>query len=269
VSPGFFKTAGLPLERGRLLDDYSLRDNVIVVDRAWANRFFPGEDVLGRRLHEGGCTSCPWTTVVGVVSTVKFVGLDAPDPGTVYYPFVDLSSGYFVLRAMGTPAALTTSLRQAVHDLDPSLPLTNVATGQELVSESLAQPRYLTVLIGMFAFAALVLSLVGIYGVMAYFVQHHLRDIGIRLALGGEPSAVRRMVVLRGLRLVVAGTVAGVATALLTARLMTTLLFGISPTDLRTMVTVPVALMVVSAIACLAPARRAAGVDPAKILRES
>jgi putative ABC transport system permease protein len=269
VSPGFFKTAGLPLERGRLLDDYSLRDNVIVVDRAWATRFFPGEEVLGRRLHEGGCTSCPWTTVVGVVSTVKFVGLDAPDPGTVYYPFVNLSSGYFVLRAMGTPAALTASLRQAVHDLDPSLPLTNVATGQELVSESLAQPRYLSVLIGMFAFAALVLSLVGIYGVMAYFVQHHLRDIGIRLALGGEPSDVRRMVVLRGLRLVVAGTAAGVATALLTARLMTTLLFGISPTDLRTMVTVPVALMLVSAIACLAPARRAAGVDPAKVLRES
>jgi predicted permease len=269
VSPEFFKTAGLRLERGRLLDEHSGDDNVIVVDRAWANRFFPGEEVLGRRMHEGGCTSCPWTTVVGLVNTVKFAGIDAPDPGTVYYLFDDFRTGYFVLKSSGSPAALTSDLRQALRELDPALPLTSVATGDDLVAQSLAQPRYLSVLVGMFALAALVLSIVGIYGVMAHFVQQHSRDIGIRLALGGEPSGVRRMVVLRGLRLVAAGVVAGVAAAFLTGRLMTTVLFGVSPSDPRTMVAVPLALLLVAAIACLAPARRAATVDPAKMLRES
>ena len=268
VSPGFFKAAGLPLERGRPLDDHSAQDNVIVVDRAWANRFFPGEEVIGRRLHEGGCSTCPWITVAGVVGTVKFIGLEAPDQGTVYYPFIDPASGYLFLRAAGSPATLASALRQAVHELDPNLPLTSVATGEQLVSDSLAQPRYLTVLVGMFALTALILSLVGIYGVMAHFVQQHTRDIGIRLALGGDPSDVRRMVVLQGLRFVVVGVAAGVAAAFFTARLMTTLLFGVSPTDVRTMVGVPLALMVTAAIACLVPARRAAGLDPAEILRE-
>jgi predicted permease len=269
VSPEFFKTAGLRLERGRLLDEHSGADNVIVVDRAWANRFFPGEEVLGRRMHEGGCTSCPWTTVVGVVNTVKFAGIDAPDPGTVYYLFDDFRTGYFVLKSPTNPAALTPGLRQALRELDPALPLTSIATGEDLVSQSLAQPRYLSVLVGMFALAALVLSIVGIYGVMAHFVQQHSRDIGIRLALGGEPSGVRRMVVLRGLRLVAGGVVAGIAAAFLTGRLMTTVLFGVSPSDPRTMIAVPVALLIVATVACLAPARRAATVDPAKMLRES
>jgi len=121
----------------------------------------------------------------------------------------------------------------------------------------------------MFGLTALALSVVGIYGVMAYFVQQHTRDIGIRLALGGEPSVMRRMVVVQGLQLVAAGVTLGAAAALLTARLMTTLLFGVTPTDLRTMVSVPLALVIVAAIACLVPARRAARLDPAEILRES
>jgi putative ABC transport system permease protein len=269
ASPGFFKAVGLRLERGRLLDEHSLQEDVVVVDRAWADRFFPNEEVLGRRLKSGGCTACPWTTVVGVVGTVKFVGLDAPDQGTVYSPFVDLPNGYFILRTAGTPASLTATLRQAVRELDPTLALSNIATGDELVSDSLTQPRYLSVLIGVFAITALVLSVVGIYGVMAYFVQQQSRDIGIRLALGGEPSAMRRMVVVQGLRLVVVGVGLGVGAAFFTARLMTTLLFGVSPTDLRTMVAVPAALVAVAAVACLVPARRAAGLDPAEILRES
>ena len=160
-------------------------------------------------------------------------------------------------------------MRQAVRELDPGLALSNIATGEELVSESLTRPRYLSVLVGMFALAALVLSVVGIYGVMAYFVQQHTRDIGIRLALGGEPSAVRRMVVLQGLRLVVVGVGVGVGAAFLTARFLTTMLFGVSPTDLRTMASVPVALVAIAAIACLVPGRRAAKLDPAEILRES
>ena len=272
TSPDFFKAVGLRLERGRIFDERDATADappVIVVDRAWADRFFPNQNALGRRLHEGGCTSCPWTTVIGVVSTVKFAGLDAPDEGTVYTPFVDSPSGYLVLRTSGDPARLTSMLRQSMQELDSGLPLSDVATGDELVADALVTPRYLSVLIGMFGLTALALSVVGIYGVMAYFVQQHTRDIGIRLALGGEPSAMRRMVVVQGLQLVAAGVTLGAAAALLTGRLMTTMLFGVTPTDLRTMVSVPLALVIVAAIACLVPARRAARLDPAEILRES
>ena len=268
VSPGFFPAVGLRLERGRLLDSHSLEEDVIVVDRAWAERFFPGQEVLGRRLKGGGCTSCPWTTVVGVVGTVKWVGLEATETGTVYYPFVDLPNAFVVLRTTGDSKAVSPDLRRAIHDLDPGLALTNVATGDELVADALTTPRYLSVLVGMFALAALVLSIVGIYGVMAHFVQQHTRDIGIRLALGGEPSAVRGMVVWQGLRLVAIGVVLGVGVAIVAARFLATILFGVSSTDASTMLAVPAALLLTAAIACLIPGRRAARLDPAEILRE-
>jgi len=269
VSPAFFKTVGLRLERGRLLDDHSDQDNVVVVDRAWANRFFPGQEVIGRRFHEGGCTSCPWTTVVGLVGNVKWSGLDAHEDGTIYAPLVGANTAYLVARTSTTPASLSAGLRQMVASIDPQLALSDVSTGDELVAGSLSQPRYLSVLIGMFALTALVLSVVGVYGVMAYFVQQHARDIGIRLALGGDPVRVRRMVILQGLQFVGVGVAAGVATAFFTSRLLRTLLFQISPTDLRTIVAVPAALVLVAAVACLVPARRAARLDPAQILRES
>ena len=268
VSPAYFDTVDLRLERGRLLDERSLEDDVIVVDRAWADRFFPGTEVLGRRLKSGGCTSCPWTTVVGVVGTVKWTGLDASDTGTVYFPFVDMPNGYFVLRTTGAPAQSAGDLRAAVRDLDPGLALTQVATGDDLVTTSLAAPRYLTVLVGVFALAALLLSVVGIYGVMAHFVEQHLRDIGIRLALGGEPSDVRRMVVLQGLRLVVLGVAIGLGVAFLSGRFLTSVVFGVNPADPRMMIAVAITLVAIAAVACLVPGRRAASLDPAMILRE-
>jgi hypothetical protein len=200
----------LTLERGRLLDDRSSQERVVVVDRAWANRFFPGEEVLGRRFRSGGCTSCDWTTVVGVVGNVKWAGLEAPEDGTVYYPLVDIQNAFVVLITTGDPVSLSLSLQQAVKELDPGLALSNLSTGSELVSNALATPRYLSVLMATVALVALALSIVGIYGVMAYFVQQHTRDIGIRLALGGEPARVRRMILLQGLRLVLVGVAAGI-----------------------------------------------------------
>ena len=163
--------------------------DVVVVDRAWAERFFPGEQVLGRRFRNGGCTTCAWTTVVGVVGNVRWTGLDAPDDGTVYWPLVDLpqsrssssarraSPRRWRRRASGRARARSGSGAAGRRD------------GDELVSNSLATPRYLSVLVGMFARRRCVLSIVGIYGVMTYFVQQHTRDIGIRLALGGDPCA--------------------------------------------------------------------------------
>jgi putative ABC transport system permease protein len=269
VSPGFFKALGLSLVRGRPLDDRSLEDDAIVVDRAWANRFFPNEDVLGRRLHNGGCTTCPWTTVIGVVDNVKWTGLDAAEDGTVYFPFVDLPNAFLVLRTAGDPAASAHALQEAIHEMDPTLAVSNIKTGDDLMAASLAQPRYLTVLVGMFALTALVLSVVGVYGVMAYFVQQHTRDIGIRLALGGEPADVRRMVILGGVKLVVAGVAVGVGAAFFTSHLMRAVLFGVSPTDPRTIAGVPLALVAIAMIGCSMPARRAARLDPAKVLRDN
>jgi predicted permease len=269
VSPGFFAATGLRLERGRLLDDRSADEDTVVVDRAWADRFFPGAEVLGRRFKNGGCTSCPWTTVVGVVDTVKWVGLETADPGTVYYPFVDLSNGFFVLRTAGDPSRLAADLRQSVRELDSGLALTKVATGDELLASSLTEPRYLSVLVGVFALSALVLSVIGIYGIMAHFVEQHRRDIGIRLALGGEPSDVRRLVVQQGLGLVAIGVGCGIGAAFLTAGALATVLFDVSATDPRALAGVPLLLMAIAALACVIPGRRAAHVDPADILRES
>jgi predicted permease len=268
ATPGFFDAVGLRLERGRLLDDRSADENVVVVDRAWANRFFPGQEVVGRRFREGGCTTCPWTTVVGLVGTVKWQGLDASDEGTVYYQFADFPSGFVLVRSAGDPLANVAGVRQAFRDLDPGLALANVATGTELLSTSITQPRYLTVVISVFSLAALTLSLIGIYGVMSYAVEQRRREIGIRLALGGRPDAVRRMLVGQGVQLVSIGIAAGIAAAFATSQWLSSVLFEISATDLRAVGGAAVGLVGLAAIAALIPARRAARIDPSLLLRD-
>jgi putative ABC transport system permease protein len=273
VTPEYFKTVGLRLQEGRLLVGLDAEQNappVVVVDRAWADRFFPGERVLGRRFRDGGCTTCDWTTVVGVVSgTVKYLGLDAPDQGTVYFPMVDQLRNRFIFLRAKQPSALIAPLRQAMREMDPNLAVTGVATVDELIAGSLASPRYLSVLVGTFGISALLLSLIGIYGVMTYFVQQHRREIGIRLALGGDPGHVGRRVVGQGLAIVLTGVVVGLGGAYFMKQIVSSVLFGVSPTDPATLVAVPVVLLTAAVIACAAPARRAARVDPAEVLRDS
>ena len=272
VTPDYFKTVGLPLQEGRLLNTADFAEgaaDAVVVDRAWAERFFPRERVLGRRFLNGGCTTCPWTTVVGVVGTVKYLGVDAPDQGTVYWPISDGDRNRFILIRSDRPSALAAPLRQALRELDPNLALTGVFTVDDLVTNSLATPRYLTVLVGAFGAAALALSLVGIYGVMTYFVQQHRRDIGIRLALGGDPSHVGRLVIGQGLAVVAIGVALGLGTTFFTSKIISSVLFGVSPTDPLTLVAVPGVLIAVAIVACALPARRASMVDPAEVLRDS
>jgi putative ABC transport system permease protein len=275
VTPDYFRVLGLTLAEGRLLNEQDvLRPDLeaVVVDRAWASRFFPGASAVGKRFREGGCSSCPWTEVVGVVSTVKYVGLDEPDQGTVYAPWSYAPwsasfTGFVIVRTRTDPQTLEPSIRQVLHELDPTVPLSSVATMDDLVEQSLLRPQSLSFLVGGVALVALVLSIVGIYGVMSYYVQGHARDISIRIALGGSASDVVRLVLGQGMRVVVGGVLAGLLAAYGLTRLMSALLFGVAPSDAVTFSAVGVLMLAVALVACLVPARRAIGLQPATVLR--
>jgi putative ABC transport system permease protein len=281
VTPEYFGLLGLRLVEGRLFDGHDgLGPNLesVIVDRAWARRFFPGGSAVGKRLHEGGCSTCPWVTVIGVVSEVKYAGLDKPDQGTVYTPMLARGVAspleeatsrfrYVVVRTSADPLSLAPSVRQIVRDLDPTLPLSSVATLDDLVARSLQSPRSLSMLVGGFAAVALVLSIVGIYGVMAYYVQQHSKDISIRMALGGRAGDVLRLVLGQGMRVVAYGVAVGLLAALFLARLMASLLFGVSAHDGPTFLAVAMVLLGAAAAACFLPARRAIGLAPAVLLR--
>jgi putative ABC transport system permease protein len=280
VTGEYFRLFGLTLLEGRLLDD---RDGltpaieVIVVDRAWAKRFFPNESAVGKRLREGGCTTCPWTTVVGVVSDVKYAGLDKPDPGSVYWPMAGRGAQpveeatsrfrYLLVRTETDPLTVLPLVRQVVRELDASLPFSDVATIEELVERSLDRQRSLSWLVSSFAVVALLLSTIGIYGVMAYYVQQHSKDISIRTALGGSPADVLRLVVGQGMMVVTSGVVVGSLAALLLTRLMSSLLFGIGAADASTFALSAALMLAVALAACSVPATRAVGVEPASVLR--
>jgi predicted permease len=276
VSREYFRLLGLTVVDGRLFDERDGRGpnvEAVVVDRAWAARFFPNESAVGKRFRQGGCSACPWTTVVGVVSDVKYAGLDKPDEGSVYSPMPGRESlrparfRYVLVRTSSDAAPVLPVLQRVVRQLDPSLPFSNVATIDELVAQSLQRPRSLSLLIGSLAAVALILSIVGVYGVMAYYVQQHMKDICIRLALGGSPGEVLRLIVGQGLKVVAAGVAVGFLIALVTARLMSSLLFGVGSADAVTLGVIGALLIGVALVACLLPARRAIGLQPAAVLR--
>jgi predicted permease len=271
VTPEYFGLLGLTLLDGRTLDEADARRpalETVVVDRAWARRFFPHGRAIGQRFREGGCTACPWTTVVGVVSVVKYAGLNRPDEGAVYWPMPpDSRDRHLLVRTAVEATTLAASVTQLVRTLDSDVPLAGVSTIDDLVARSLERPRSLSVLVGSFASVALLLSMIGIYGVMAYHVEHHARDISIRLALGGTPPAVLRLVVARGMSIVIGGVALGVLAALVATRSVASLLFGVGAVDPPTFVVVPVGLLALAMLACVVPAGRAVGANPATVLR--
>jgi putative ABC transport system permease protein len=272
VTADYFRLFGLTLLEGRLLDQRDAlaeSPGAIVVDRAWSRRFFPNGSAIGKRLKQGGCTTCEWTTVVGIVSDVQYAGVDKPDEGTVYSPLAPQGRARFLMvRTAADPTSVLPAVRQVVRELDPSVPLANLATMEELIDRSLQRPRSLSVLVAGFAAIALTLSLVGIYGVMAYYVQQHARDISIRLALGGRPGDVLRLIVGQGMKVVSTGVAIGLLAAVAVTRFISSLLFGVGASDPRTFFGVGVLLVAVALVACVLPARRAVGAEPASMLRE-
>jgi putative ABC transport system permease protein len=273
VSTDFFKTMGIPLLGGRYFTDADNADSpdVVIISEAMAKRYFGNESPVGKRFKQGGLdrTANPWMQIVGVVGDVKYSGLDAKPEPAFYLPHqqVTLNSMYMVVRGASDPAGLAPAIRGEVWALDKDQPVARVRTMEELLYKSVAQPRFRTLLIVVFAAAALVLAAVGIYGVISYSVTQRTHEIGIRMALGARHVSILRMVVGHGLKLALAGTGIGLIGAYLTTRVLSSLLFGVSATDTVIFAGLSALLTGVVLVASYVPARRATKIDPIMALR--
>ncbi len=278
AGPEYFRTMGIPVVKGR---DFTERDDlsgppVLVVNEALARQYFPNEDPIGKRVAPGFSTvpvrddESGLREIVGVVADVKHQALQGPTPPEIYFAQsqMPMAAMTVVVRTAGDPRALQRAVRGVVQALDRDAPVYAVRTVEEILDRSVATPRFNTLLIGLFAAVALVLTMVGLYGVMSCSVSENTQQIGIRMALGAQRSDVLRVVLGQGMRLTIVGVVLGLAAALGLTRVMSSLLFGIGSTDPWTFTSVAVLLVGVAAAACYLPARRAMNVDPMSALRQ-
>ena len=277
VSPGFFEAMGISV-RGRApaWADVNDRSGAVVVSKALAEHFWPGQDPIGKGIRGNGWAK-PFYRVVGVTADVRYNGLDKPPAEMAYFPLLPLKgaplwgierSVTLVIRSAGThPERLAATVRRTVADIDPDIPLANVRTMESVVAKSMARTSLTMLLLAIAGGMALVLAAVGLYGVISYIVGQRTREIGIRVALGAQVAQVIRGVAFRSLRLALAGVVVGLVGSLFLTRFLRSLLFEVSPTDPMVLTAVSLALMTVALAASYLPARRAAKVDPVVALR--
>jgi len=276
VTPRYFETLGVPLLQGRLFTaaDTDKAPAVAVINATMARTFFSGENPIGKRMQLGALPDkeVPWMEVVGVVGDV-LQGLDLGPAAEMYLPYrqadalLPVFQMSIVLRTAADPSTQASALRSALAEIDSNQPLVNVRSMQENMSASVAQPRFRTWLIGIFAALALLLAAVGVYGVMSYTVTQRTSEIGIRVTLGAQSTDVFRSIVGEGARIALLGVGAGLIAALALTRLLRTFLYGISASDPLTFATVAFLLALISVAACYFPARRATRVDPIVALR--
>ncbi len=270
VSPGYFAAMGIRLLRGRLFteQDGPGAPRVGIINETFAKRFFSGEDPLGKRVQVSMGPEA-WREVVGIVADTKQYGLTQDASNQFYEPYGQLtfSSMTLVVRTDGDSASVVPSVRDAVHALDPDLPIGGVRTLDDLVAESIGSQRFSTLLLGAFAAAALLLAVIGLYGVLAYAVGQRTLEIGVRMAHGARSGNVLAMFLREGFGLALVGTGLGLAGALLVTRLMASLLFGVEARDPATLALASITIVVVSTLASLVPAWRATRVDPVVALR--
>jgi putative ABC transport system permease protein len=273
ITPNYFRLLHVPIIKGR---EFTERDRAgatqaVIINEALARREFPDEDPIGKRMSIGYGNGKTRTEpfIVGIVKDMKITDIRGDAEPQYYLPFAQLpfSSVSLALRTAGDPGQLTATVRAVMKDLDPDIALFNVRPFKEVVVTSIAQSRFNAVLLGAFAGVALVLASVGVYGVMAYSVTQRTHEIGIRLALGQSRSSVMQMVVSQAFFLALAGIGAGIGGALALTRFMTSMLFHVNATDLRTFAAVTITLMGVAVIAGFLPAHRATRVDPIIALR--
>ena len=272
VSDDYFRAMGISLRAGRSFTDADREDTppVVVINETMQRRFWPDDDAIGKRVKWGGWND-GWLTIVGVVADVKVSSLEAETNPAIYMPIFQIprarSSVIYVVRSSTDAANLSTELRNEIKAVDAELPVYDIRAMSQVIGESVAQRRFTMMLLSVFAAAALLLAAIGLYGVISFSVTERTREIGIRMAMGASYTDVLRLVLGQALTLSLVGIVIGIAGALALTRMMTTLLFEVSPTDSFTFVCAPLLLAGVALIACFVPARRAATVDPMVALR--
>ncbi|MGH9743343.1 MAG: ADOP family duplicated permease [Candidatus Acidiferrum sp.] len=277
ISSGYFEALGVPLLRGRYFseEDRAPGTHVLIINQYMAQRYFPGQDPLGKRVQTGEANpKADWYTIVGVAGNVKYEGLGEKDEATMYVPYFDsgwcpwfVHSLYIVVRSKSAPESVASSAQSVVWSLDNQLPLSHVRTMDQLLYESVASSRFRAALFGIFALLALALAMIGIFGVMAHSVSQRAHEIGIRMALGAQRKSVMSMVLRQGAALAVLGVFIGIAASLALSRLLKGLLFGVLANDPLTIAGVALLVLGVALAACYVPARRAMRVDPMIALR--
>ncbi|HVO80977.1 MAG TPA: ABC transporter permease [Terriglobales bacterium] len=271
VEPHFFDTMGIPLLQGRSFTDREAREvsHKVVISRAMAKKLWPKEDPIGKHVTIHMKREDVPSEVIGVVGDVKHDGLDADVHATAYWPHPELAFSFMTLiaRTDGDPLALAPAIRETVRSMDRDQPVVDIASMPELLSISLARARFNTVILAGFASMALLLAVIGTYGVISYGVTERTHEIGVRMALGAEQADILAMVLRQGLALAFAGAAIGVLVAFALSRFLTSLLFGTSPTDPVTYAAVVCLLALVALAASYVPARRATKVDPMTALR--
>jgi putative ABC transport system permease protein len=290
VTPDYFQAMSIPLKRGRYFTDRDDRSflagkdlskynedertmagmNAVIIDEEFARRHWPNEDAVGKRIKLGHDEKPVLLTVVGVVGRVKMEGLSQDSKRVQgYFPFAQVQRGGMtvVVKGSSDPNQMIAAVRQQVKAIDPDQPIYNVRTMDEIRAESVAPERLNLTLLSIFAGIALVLAIVGIYGVMSYSVTQRTHEIGIRMAIGAQPRDVFRMIMGQGMMLALIGVAFGLVGAFGLTRLMATMLFGVEPTDPATFASIAVLLTAVALLACYVPGRRATKVDPVVSLR--
>ncbi len=271
VTPGYFRALRIPLLEGRDFNDRDRADTprVLIVNEALARRFFPGQSAIGKRLGVEDENRLDWAEIVGVVGNVKHQRLDAETKPELYQPYSQNPRNFIsiAVRSTGEPGSLLAPIRAEVAALDPDQPIYQISTMESLLARTLAQSRFVMLLLGIFSALAMALAAVGIYGVMSWFVTQRSKEIGIRMALGAQQRDVLSMVVREGMLLAVLGVALGLAGSFALTRIIANLLYSVGPTDPATLAGVSVLLSAVAFLACWFPARRAARVDPMITLR--
>lgn len=267
----FFRALEIPLKRGRLFTEQEVREqrNVVVINEALAQKYFPNEDALGKRIAISMRPPLVPTEIIGVVGDVKHTQLDQAAEPMSYWPMAQLPYSFmtFTLRTRGDATAVAATVRNVIQTLDQQQPVGEVRTLDSLVGNSIARQRFNTLLLVAFAAVALLLSAIGIYGVMTYSVTQRTHELGVRVALGASARDVLKLPLGQGMKLASAGVGIGLLCALALTRLLKTLLFGVSATDPLTFAVIALSLALVALLACYLPARRATKVDPMIALR--
>jgi predicted permease len=273
----YVRTMGIPVVEGRAFGpgDVAGATRVMLVNESLKKRFYPDQSIIGRRIRPSGVPDSVWFTVVGVLKDVKQGGLDSETGTELYIPFEQTPPTGFtpvnlnvVIRSTLPMAALAPRIQEIVMAADPSLPIVNMRTMEDVFSQSVVRPRFLAQLLSVFGGLALILAAIGTYGILSYSVTERRREIGIRMALGADRGSVVGMVLGQGMRMTALGLVVGIVGSLLLTRLVSTLLFDVKPTDPVTFAAVAVFIALVGTLACLIPARRATTVDPMVVLRD-